>query len=74
MRLVKSRLPRQVLDSKHHESAPAREDLVPVVAQIKRLVVNQCIDIEPDILPWLRSKIQSVSCVHIAKKAARWRR
>jgi len=65
MRLVKSRLPLEV---------PVGDDSAPAMAQIETLAVDQCPDIEPEILPWLRSRVRSLSCVYATKKAAQWKR
>ena len=72
MRLVKSRLP-VVAPESHQDMATLNQDIFPV-AQIETLIVDKCPLIEPDALPWLRSKVQVFSCVYATGKDARWRR
>jgi hypothetical protein len=74
MRLIKSRLPRDVPDPQLNLESTTTDNTVPAIAQIETLVIDECPDIEPEILPWLRSKVGSVSCVYVTRKAAWWKR
>lgn len=75
MRLVKSRLPRDNPEPQLMlDSTTANDRATAGVAQIETLVMDKCSGIEPEILPWLRSKVRSVSCVYATRKAARWNR
>jgi len=38
---------------------------------LKMLIVDSCDSVNPDALPWLRSKVPVVSCVYMTKKQAR---
>jgi F-box/TPR repeat protein Pof3 len=38
---------------------------------LKTLIVDSCDNVNPDILPWLRSKVPVVSCVYMTKKQAK---
>jgi len=38
---------------------------------LKMLIVDRCDNINPDALPWLRSKVPVVSCVYMTKKQAK---
>jgi len=38
---------------------------------LKVLIVDSCDNVNPDILPWLRSKVPVVSCVYMTKKQAK---
>ena len=38
---------------------------------LKMLVVDSCDNVNPDALPWLRSKVPVVSCVYMTKKQAK---
>ena len=40
---------------------------------LKKLIVDRCDNINPDALPWLRSKVPVVSCVYMTKKQAKKR-
>ena len=72
VRLVKCRLP-AITPELSGDTPPANRG-VTVVAQIETLIVDRCPLIEPEVLPWLRSKVRTVSCVYATKKDAQWRR
>jgi hypothetical protein len=72
IRLVKSRLP--AVQPESHPDAAAGVQCVTAVAQIETLVVDKCPLIEPEVLPWLRSRVRTFSCVYATGKDARWRR
>jgi F-box/TPR repeat protein Pof3 len=38
---------------------------------LKTLIVDSCDNVNPDALPWLRSKVPVVSCVYMTKKQAK---
>ncbi len=38
---------------------------------LKMLIVDSCDNVNPDALPWLRSKVPVVSCVYMTKKQAK---
>ena len=38
---------------------------------LKTLIVDSCDNVDPDVLPWLRSKVPVVSCVYMTKKQAK---
>jgi F-box/TPR repeat protein Pof3 len=38
---------------------------------LKMLIVDSCDNVNPDVLPWLRSKVPVVSCVYMTKKQAK---
>ena len=70
MRLVKLRLPA-------HEDGQSQEDAVSpscIVQPLLSLTINDCPSIPADVLPWLREKVASVSCVYMTKKQANWKR
>jgi hypothetical protein len=69
MRLVKFRLPAMGLESTHN-AADAKQGIL----QINTLIIDKCPLIEPEVLPWLRSNVQTVSCVYASGKDARWKR
>lgn len=71
MRLVKSRLPLPEMPALDQD---ANDTGLCPAAQIQSLVLDGCPNIELEALPWLRSKIQSVSCLYASGKEARWKR
>jgi len=72
MRFVKSRLPSVAPETSQHTTIVDKN--VSTVAQIETLVLNNCPMIEPEVLPWLRSRVQTVSCVYATGKNAKWKR
>ncbi|KAK2465362.1 hypothetical protein APHAL10511_002716 [Amanita phalloides] len=60
VRLVKSRL----LDNQEERAT----------ARIQSLKMDGCPRIEPDLLPWFRQHVPTVSCVYLSKKDPAWRR
>ena len=70
MRLVKLRLPA-------HEDGQSQEDAVLpscIVQPLLSLTINDCPSVPADVLPWLREKVTSVSCIYMTKKQASWKR
>jgi F-box/TPR repeat protein Pof3 len=72
MRFVKSRLPSVAPETSQHTTIVDKN--VSTVAQIETLMLNNCPMIEPEVLPWLRSRVQTVSCVYATGKDAKWKR
>jgi hypothetical protein len=72
MRLVRSRLPAVAPESS--QDTVTIEDDVSAVAPIETLIVDKCPLIEPEVLPWLRSRVRMVSCVYSSGKDAKWKR
>jgi hypothetical protein len=72
MRLVRSRLP-AVASELPPDPSTFAEDISAVV-QIESLMVDKCPLIEPEVLPWLRSKVRTFSCVYATGKDAKWKR
>lgn len=72
IRLVKSRLP-AVASTSSQDASTVTEDISAVV-QIESLIVDMCPLIESEVLPWLRSKVRTFSCVYATGKDAKWKR
>jgi hypothetical protein len=69
MRLVRSRIP-----SVTPQDAAAVDKSVSAIAQIETLIMDKCPLIEPEVLPWLRGRVRTVSCVYATGKDAKWKR
>ncbi|OBZ79928.1 hypothetical protein A0H81_01237 [Grifola frondosa] len=69
VRLVKLRL--SVI-----ETVGASKETQPIqsVAPISSLIIDHCPAVDADILPWLRSKVPTLSCIYMSKKNAAWKR
>lgn len=74
VRLVKTRLAASIPDVVPDTANEDGTTRVSIVQRIKVLVVDGCPSVDPDILPWLRAKVPTVSCVYMTKKDASWRR
>ncbi|KIM71428.1 hypothetical protein PILCRDRAFT_830339 [Piloderma croceum F 1598] len=72
MRLVRSRLPAVASELPQDPSTVTKD--ISAVVQIESLIVDMCPLIEPEVLPWLRSKVQTFSCVYATSKDAKWKR
>lgn len=70
LRLVKSRLPSSRVDGNVDVDVDGSVD----PARISSLIVDGCLQVEAEILPWLRSQVEKVSCVYMSKKDAKWKR
>ena len=66
MRLVKLRLPR--------DDRELNEEGVGAIATLESLTLDGCHLIDPDVLPWIRSKVKRFSCVYASGKDAKWKR
>ncbi|GJE85796.1 tetratricopeptide repeat protein [Phanerochaete sordida] len=75
IRLVKARLPRESSPSTP-EAAQAEGQPRPAAqpAQLTSLVLDGCLQVTGDILPWLRQNVAHVSCQFATKKQASWKR
>lgn len=71
VRLVKNRLP---LDGGVQQESQESTEHPPTVTPITTLVVDGCNGVDPEILPWLRSKVPTIRCVYLTKKQANWKR
>lgn len=67
IRLVKSRLP--LVDD--HELGDER---VHAKVPLESLTLDGCPLIEPDVLPWIRSKVKRFSCAYASGRDAKWKR
>jgi F-box/TPR repeat protein Pof3 len=74
VRLVKSRLHPVSAEKSSSVAEENQAPLVPAAAQISTLIVDGCPLVDSSVLPWLRSKVQTFSCVYMTKKAAAWKR
>jgi F-box/TPR repeat protein Pof3 len=71
--LVKSRLPPPSTVSIESEDGTVTNDPHPV-ARIKSVIIDDCQSVEPEILPWLREKVATVSCIYQTKAEAKRKR
>ncbi|KAJ7927976.1 hypothetical protein B0H13DRAFT_1597903, partial [Mycena leptocephala] len=46
----------------------------PRLARIRTLKTNECHQIQPSLIPWIRTRVETFSCVYMPKRAASWRR
>ncbi|KAI0778393.1 hypothetical protein BD413DRAFT_601160 [Trametes elegans] len=70
---VKLRLPE--IQSELRDSAQeVIRDKLQVVQRLESLVMDGCPDVDPEVLPWLRVAVPSVSCIYMVKKDATWKR
>ncbi|KAI0756798.1 hypothetical protein C8Q80DRAFT_1092009 [Daedaleopsis nitida] len=73
VRLVKLRL-----QEAEATSAEVDEDKAipsgPNTCSLESLTINDCPLVDPDVLPWLRQSVPSLSVVYMSRKAAGWKR
>lgn len=70
VRLVKHRLARIEESQEGEETKRQTSSISP----INTLIVDGCPYVDPDALPWLRSKVPTFSCSYLTKKQAAWKR
>ncbi|KAI1789800.1 hypothetical protein LXA43DRAFT_974073 [Ganoderma leucocontextum] len=73
VRLVKLRITEAEKSAAGDEEEPAQAGAT-CVKPLQTLIVDGCPMLDSEVLPWLREKVPSVSCVYLTKKAARWKR
>ncbi|KAH9898190.1 hypothetical protein C8Q73DRAFT_390204 [Cubamyces lactineus] len=56
------------------ESDDKAKASAPQVRPLESIVIDGCPNVDADVLPWLRAKVPSVSCVYLTKKNAAWKR
>ena len=73
VRLVKLRITEAEKSVGEDEGASAQA-VTARVKPLQTLIVDDCPMLDSEVLPWLRERVPSVSCVYMTKKAAGWRR
>ena len=74
IRLVKLRLGTSTSTASQEGDENALSTPITVVQPLLSLNIDGCPAVDPEVLPWLREKVASVSCVYMSKKAAGWKR
>ncbi|TBU63738.1 hypothetical protein BD310DRAFT_915822 [Dichomitus squalens] len=73
VRLVKMRIAEAEKCAARERDDPGQSG-VTRVQPLQTLIADGCPNLDSDVLPWLREKVPSVSCVYMTKKAAAWKR
>ncbi|KAI0654212.1 hypothetical protein C8Q70DRAFT_534131 [Cubamyces menziesii] len=72
--LVKSRLSEAQSPVVEVDDSEGAQSSSPQVHPLESINIDGCPNVDADVLPWLRAKVPSVSCVYLTKKNAAWKR
>lgn len=74
VRLVKAHLPSSQSNDNRESSDSSQENLNTLrISRIRTLILNDCVAVDAQVLPWLRSKVDIVHCTMTIKGKARKR-